>query len=87
MKIKVNYWEPKSTDRCMSEIVSSKELTGETKESIFLEFYKLNKRLRYCNGSHYTFEEAFVQREYNEWYENLDEKTKFNLFYSGTYVD
>ena len=87
MKLKINYWEPKSTDRCISEIVFSKELTGETKESIFLEFYKLNNSLRYCNGSHYTFEDTYLKKEYDDWYKNLDKKTKINLFYCGTYVD
>ena len=35
------------------------------KERIFKRFYKENNSLKYCNGSHYTFKDANLEREYN----------------------
>lgn len=71
-----------------SEIVSQKEITGETEIEIFEQFYKLNNSLRYCNGSYYKFDDKIWEEKYNAWLKSDDYKKKsFNLFYGNGVVD
>jgi len=58
-----------------------------TKEEIFKRFDKENNRLRYCNGSHYKFQDNTLQQEYIDWYKSLSQSTKFNMFYGNGTVD
>ena len=71
-----------------SEIVSKKEISGETEIDIFESFYKLNNSLRYCNGSYYEFVNNEWEQKYKDWLKSDDYKTKsFNLYYGGGVVD
>ena len=63
------------------------EVWGGTKEQIFKRFYKENNSLRYCNGSHYKFEDETLHTEYWKWYNSLDEAVKFRMFYGNGVVD
>ena len=58
-----------------------------TEEEIFKRFDKANNRLRYCNGSHYKFEDSKLNNKYFAWYKSQDETTKLNMFYGNGVVD
>lgn len=82
----VEYWDRISYTSCNSEVKRVETLNG-TKEEIFKKFYKKNNSLRYCNGSYYKFQDNTLQKEYIEWYNSLNESTKFNMFYGNGVVD
>ena len=63
-----------------------KDLEGD-EDNIFEEFYKMNNTLRYCNGSHWNFEDSKNQDKYVEWVRSLDENRHFNLYYGNGVVD
>ena len=67
--------------------VDKVEVWEGTKEQIFKRFYKENNSLRYCNGSHYKFEDETLHTEYRKWYQSLDEAVKFGMFYGNGVVD
>lgn len=82
MKVILDYYNPSERDRCISIIVGTKEIEGETDIELFEQFYKLNNSLRYCNGSYYKFNDLHWQFKYKEWLKSEDyQKKSFNLFY------
>jgi hypothetical protein len=88
MKVKLNYWDMVSYTSCHSEIKRQEDIEGETDIEIFEKFYKMNNRLRYCNGSYYKFATTEWSEKYSEWLKSDDYKSKsFNLFYGGGVVD
>jgi hypothetical protein len=96
MEVRVEYWNPKN-ETVVTEtgfryldtksVIIRVEIWGGTKEEIFKKFDKKNNSLRYCNGSHYKFEDETLQTEYINWYQSLDKATKFNMFYGNGVVD
>jgi len=58
-----------------------------SKERIFKRFYKENNSLKYCNGSHYTFKDANLEREYKTWLTSLSKATRFKMYYGNGVVD
>ena len=58
-----------------------------TEEDIFKEFYAKNNSLRYCNGSHYEFQDADLKHRYDAWYKSLSKATTFNMYYGNGIVD
>lgn len=86
MKALLNYWSPESQTNPRSVITKTKTLEG-SEEEVFKLFYKMNNRLRYCNGSFYTFVDDALQERYRQWYKSLDESTKFDMFYGKGLVD
>ena len=96
MKVNVEYWSPKNvsvvTETGFRYLDNSSGLKrveewDDEPEAIFKKFNKLNNSLRYCNGSHYKFEDSNIQVQYRAWYDSLDEGTKFNMFYGNGVVD
>lgn len=95
--LKIEYWdrlrETKRTKSGMlyecqdSSKVREEDLTAETEDALFVKFYKLNNRLRYCNGSYYKFVNPKDQARYNEWNKNLSQGRSFNLYYGNGIVD
>lgn len=96
MKARIEYWNPANktvvtvtgfrylnTD---SELKKVEEWEG-TKEEIFKKFDKQNNSLRYCNGSHYKFENKNLETKYQDWYKSLSQNTKFNMYYGNGVVD
>lgn len=96
MKARIEYWNPANktvvtvtgfrylnTD---SELKKVEEWEG-TKEEIFKKFDKQNNSLRYCNGSHYKFEDETLHTDYINWYKSLDKNTQFNMYYGNGVVD
>lgn len=84
----VNYWDV--LDRCnpKSVLVRTQDIIGDDDIQLFEVFYKMNNRLRYCNGSYYTFKDSEWDIKYNEWIKSDDYKSKsFNLYYGGGVVD
>jgi len=96
MEVRVEYWNPKNESVVTESgfryldtksVIIRVEIWEGTKEEIFKKFDKENNSLRYCNGSHYKFEDETLQTEYIAWYKSLDEVTKFKMFYGNGVVD
>lgn len=64
--MKVEYWNSPYKG-AKSELVRTEDW-DDTDES-FAKYYRLNNRLKYCNGSHYTFvSEQDSKRYYEEFF-------------------
>mgnify|MGYP003661429170 CR=1 FL=1 len=96
MKARIEYWNPKNESVVTKDgfrylntksVITSNETWEGTKEEIFNRFYEQNNSLRYCNGSHYKFEDKTLHTDYMNWYESLSESDKFNMFYGNGVVD
>ena len=84
---KIAYWDRVSYTSCNSEIKRTEDLSAETEDALFEAFYKLNNRLRYCNGSYYEFVAIGDTVRYKKWLENLSHARSFGLYYGGGVVD
>lgn len=96
MKARIEYWNPKNESVVTENgfryldtksVITSIETWEETKEEIFKRFDHQNNSLRYCNGSHYKFEDETLYTDYLNWYKSLSESNKFNMFYGNGVVD
>ena len=57
---------------------------SDNKSEAFLQAYKFERSLRYCNGYHVKFDDATLDNEYLDWKrDNVD----INLFYGGLVYD
>ena len=71
-----------------SVIISQETITDETEIGLFEQYYKLNNKLRYCNGSYYKWQDAEWEKKYYEWIHSDDYKQKsFDLYYGNGVVD
>ncbi len=97
-KATLNYWNPRNetvvteTGFCYldktSVITSTKDIADITEIGLFEQFYKLNNRLRYCNGSYYKFQDNEWEQKYQAWLKSDDYKKKsFDLYYGNGVVD
>ena len=98
LKITLNYWSPRNESvvtesgfcylDTTSVIKRKADIEDITEIGLFEQFYKLNNSLRYCNGSHYTFQDKGWEQKYKEWLKSGDYKQKsFNLYYGNGIVD
>jgi hypothetical protein len=94
----LNYWDEKNetvvTDNGFryldrtSIIKGTKEIEAMTEIGLFEQFYILNNRLRYCNGTYYKFQDVEMEQKYNEWLKSDHYKEKsFDLYYMNGVVD
>lgn len=97
-KATLDYWNPRNETvvtesgfryfDTKSVITRTKDISDNTQIGLFEQFYKLNNSLRYCNGSHYTFQDNGWEYKYKEWLKSDDYKQKsFNLYYGNGVVD
>jgi hypothetical protein len=97
-KATLDYWNPRNESvvtesgfrylDTKSVITRTKDISDNTEIGLFEQFYKLNNSLRYCNGSHYTFQDKKWEQKYKEWLKSDDYKQKsFNLYYGNGVVD
>ena len=97
-KATLDYWNPRNESvvtesgfrylDTTSVITRAKDISDNTEIGLFEQFYKLNNSLRYCNGSHYTFQDKGWEYKYKEWLKSDDYKQKsFNLYYGNGVVD
>ena len=96
MTARIEYWSPKN-ETVVTEsgfrylntdsIIQRVEEWEGSEEEIFKKFDKKNNSLRYCNGSHYKFENKHLETKYQNWYNSLDESTRFNMYYGNGVVD
>ena len=96
MKARIEYWNPKN-ETVVTEsgfrylntdsIIQRVEEWEGSEEEIFKKFDKQNNSLRYCNGSHYKFEDETLHTDYINWYKSLDKNTQFNMYYGNGVVD
>lgn len=98
IKTKLNYWNPRNETvvtesgfrylDTTSVITNTKDIEDTTDIGLFEQFYKLNNSLRYCNGSHYEFQDKIVEQKYKEWLKSDDyNKKSFDLYYGNGIVD
>ena len=80
--MKVEYWNS-PYQGAKSELVRTEDWP-DTDES-FAQYYQLNNRLKYCNGSHYKFVSDKVRRRYTE--EFFDKYHTIENYYRGGVVD
>jgi|TARA_B110001450_G_C17385516_1_gene385462 hypothetical protein len=80
--MKVEYWNS-PYQGAKSELVRTEDWP-DTDES-FAQYYQLNNRLKYCNGSHYKFVSDEVRRRYTE--EFFDKYHTIENYYRGGIVD
>jgi len=80
--MKVEYWNT-PYQGARSELVRTEDWP-DTDES-FAQYYQLNNRLKYCNGSYYKFVSDKVQKRYNE--EFFDKYHTIENYYRGGVVD
>ena len=73
-------------DRNFNEKEFSIEIEG-TKEECFSKFYKMNRTYRYCNDIFFKFADEIDNKEYRNWYNNLSEGTRFDMYYGNSTVD
>ncbi len=92
----IEYWKPRNktvtTDTGYTYLdrkseQSSVQVWSGTKEEIFKKFEKERNKLRYCNGHYYKFRDKNLEREQSEWYKNLPEHVRFNMYYSTGVVE
>lgn len=98
MKAELNYYAPNNKDivtdtgfrylDVSSVLKSTKIINGDTDIELFEQFYELNNKLRYCNGSYYKFVSDDLTEKYNQWLKSDDYKKKsFKLYYGNGIVD
>jgi hypothetical protein len=82
MKVTLDYYDKIDNYSVFSEIKRQEIIEGDNDITLFEIYYKLNNRLRYCNGSYYKFQDKNWQEKYNEWLKSDDYKKKsFDLYY------
>lgn len=79
---KVEYWSTKYQG-AKSELVRTEDWPDT--DASFAKYYKLNNRLKYCNGSHYTFVSNEVRRRYTEKF--FPKHHTIKNYYRGGVVD
>ena len=96
MKAILNYWNPKNesvvTEDGFRYLDTSSVITKEvtiygTEEEIFKRFFKMNNKLRYCNGSHYEFQDKSLNILFEKWYKSLSYSDSLDLYYGNGVVD
>lgn len=86
--VKLDYYDQKNHTDPRSVLKRHEIIEGINDFEIFEKFYKLNNRLKYCNGAYYVFNKTEWAEKYYEWRQSDDYKSKsFNLFYGGGVVD
>jgi hypothetical protein len=97
MEAILDYYDPANTSKVSttgfrwldtSSIKKGEKVIRGDKRDIFIQFYKLNNSLRYCNGSYYRFRDSSLGDGYDEWLRSDDYKSiSFDLYYGGGVVD
>ncbi len=88
MKAILEYLDKIDYRSIYSEIKKTQEIEGTDEIDLFEQFYKLNNRLRYCNGSYYTFQDKEWENKYKQWLKSdYYKKKSFDLYYKNGIVD
>lgn len=87
-EVTLEYFDVKDRTEIYSTKIREEKITGKNNIDIFEKYYKLNNRLKYCNGSYYKFKDIEWKNKYNEWLNSEDYKKKsFSLYYGNGIVD
>jgi len=88
IKTKVAYFDVKDIYHPVSVKIKEDDISAETEHDLFIKFYKMNNRLRYCNGSYYKWVDEKLSIKYNRWIHSPEyEAISFQLFYGNGVVD
>lgn len=60
--------------------------SGDNYQEVFKNIYKYRKTFKYCNDG-FEFLNKKDEINYNNWYKNLSNREKFDLYYAGSIVD
>lgn len=68
--------------------VYEEEISGDTEMDLFIQFYKLNNKLKYCNGCYFKWNDSKWDAKYNQWLNSNEfKKISFELYYGSGVVD
>lgn len=86
------YKEKKDVDAVVLEYVDyqlKKQITLQAKSlnDLFIQFYRMNRTYRYCNGYHYSFDSSNVNSLYQQWLDDMPNEMSMNLYYGNGVVD
>ena len=88
MIAKLEYWDKIDYYNWKSEVKRTQEIEAPTEIELFEQFFIMNDKLRYCNGSFYKFSDVSQEKRYYEWVKSPDfVKKSWNLIYRGDFVD
>lgn len=73
-------------DRYFNEKETPINVEG-TDEQCFEKFYAFNRTYKYCNDVYFKFADKADKDNYDNWYKNLSETNKFNMYYGNSIVD
>lgn len=79
--------EIKYTDVDSPEYNKVTTISGVSLHKLYIKFYDLNRRLRYCNGCSYSFIDPDRARDYGCWERSLPENLSRDLYYGDAVVD
>ena len=60
--------------------------SGDNSQGVFKSIYRYKKHFKYCNDG-FKFLNKEDEVGYNNWYNSLSDREKFDLYYEGTTVD
>lgn len=60
--------------------------SGDNSQEVFKSIYRYKKTFKYCDDG-FKFLNKEDEVGYNNWYNSLSDREKFDLYYEGTTVD
>ena len=60
--------------------------SGDNSQEVFKSIYRYKKTFKYCDDG-FNFLNKEDEVGYNNWYNSLSDREKFDLYYEGTTVD
>lgn len=69
------------------EVRKEFEIEAYTLEELFIQVYKMNRHLRYCNGCYYKFKDESLEKQSHQWEKDLPHGMSFSLYYGDGIVD
>lgn len=79
--------EVKYTDVNSPEYNKITTISGDSLHKLYIKFYGLNRRLRYCNGCSYSFVDPDRATDYRCWERSLPESLSRVLYYGNGVID
>lgn len=60
--------------------------SGDNYQEVFKDIYRYRKTFKYCDDG-FKFSNKEDEVGYNNWYNSLSDREKFDLYYEGTTID
>lgn len=62
-------------------------IKADTLHKLFIQFYNMNRSLRYCNGCCHRFVDSTMEKSYWAWNNSLPRSLSMDLYYGNGVVD